>query len=63
MEAEVRNRPSFANIHVQLGAGDAIVAEADAMASMSSSIEMSTRFNGYGLDTVISVHCTNPVNK
>ena len=26
MEAEVRNRPSFANIHVQLGAGDSIVA-------------------------------------
>lgn len=46
MEAEVRNRPSFANIHVQLGAGDSIIAEADAMASMSSSIEMNTRFNG-----------------
>ena len=52
MEAEVRNRPSFANIHVQLGAGDAIVAEADAMASMSSSIEMSTRFNGGPLRAV-----------
>ena len=46
MEAEIRNRPSFANVHVQLGAGDSIVAEADAMASMSSTIEMSTRFNG-----------------
>lgn len=52
MEAEVRNRPSFANIHVQLGAGDSIVAEADAMASMSSSIEMSTRFNGGPLRAV-----------
>ncbi len=46
METEVRNRPSFANIRVQLGAGDSIIAESDAMASMSSSIEMSTRFNG-----------------
>ena len=46
METEVRNRPSFANIRVQLSAGDSIIAESDAMASMSSSIEMSTRFNG-----------------
>lgn len=46
METEIRNRPSFANIHVALGPGDRIVAEADAMASMSSTIEMSTRFNG-----------------
>ena len=46
METEIRNRPSFANIRVALNAGDAIVAEADAMASMSSTIEMSTRWNG-----------------
>jgi len=46
METEVRNRPSFANIRVLLSAGDSIIAESDAMASMSSSIEMSTRFNG-----------------
>lgn len=46
METEIRNRPAFANIRVQLSAGDSIIAESDAMASMSSSIEMSTRFNG-----------------
>lgn len=46
MEAEIRNRPAFANLIVNLQAGEKIVAEADAMASMSSSIEMSTRWNG-----------------
>lgn len=46
MEAETRNRPSFANIKVDLAAGDRIIAEADAMASMSSSITMTTRWNG-----------------
>lgn len=46
MEANVRNRPSFANIHVKLSAGDRIIAEAGAMASMSSDVEMSTRWNG-----------------
>ncbi len=46
MEAEIRNRPSFANILVSLQPGDRIVAEADAMASMSSNVEMTTRFNG-----------------
>lgn len=46
MEAETRNRPSFANIKVDLKAGDRIIAESDAMASMSSSISMTTRWNG-----------------
>lgn len=53
MEAEVRNRPSFANIHVQLNPGDRIIAEADAMASMSSSISMSTKFNGGAVQAVV----------
>jgi uncharacterized protein (TIGR00266 family) len=46
MEAETRNRPSFANIKVDLTAGDRIIAESGAMASMSSSISMTTRWNG-----------------
>ncbi len=52
MQVEVRNKPSFANIHVTLAAGDSIVAEADAMASMSASIDMSTRWNGGFLPAV-----------
>ena len=46
MDAEIRNKPSFANILVKLGRGDSIVAEADAMASMSSTVDIKTKWNG-----------------
>lgn len=46
MESEIRSRPSFANVVVRLREGDSIVAESDAMASMSSSISLRTRWNG-----------------
>ena len=46
MESEIRNRPSFANLLVRMVQGDRIVAESDAMASMSSSITLRTRWNG-----------------
>ncbi len=46
MQIEIRNRPSFANVLVRLAQGDRIVAESDAMASMSSSIRVRTRWNG-----------------
>src|SRR6478609_8648054 len=46
MQIEIRNRPSFANLLVRLARGDRIVAESDAMASMSSSISLQTRWNG-----------------
>jgi uncharacterized protein (TIGR00266 family) len=46
MHAEIRDKPSFANIHCKLKPGDQIVAEADAMASMSSTIDMSTKWSG-----------------
>ena len=46
MDVEIRNRPSFANLLVHLEPGDRIVAEADAMASMTSSVEMTARMQG-----------------
>jgi len=46
MEAEIRNKPSFANVHVKLGPGERITAEADAMASMNSTINMQTKWSG-----------------
>ncbi len=49
METETRSRPSFANLLVRLVQGDRIVAESDAMASMSSSIVVRTRWSGGGL--------------
>ena len=46
METTIRNKPSFANILVKLQPGDQIIAEADAMASMSSTIDMKTKWSG-----------------
>ncbi|MCA9013414.1 MAG: TIGR00266 family protein [Planctomycetaceae bacterium] len=46
MESEIRNRPAFANIRVSMVPGDEIIAEADAMASMSATIRMTTRWSG-----------------
>jgi len=46
MQVEIRNRPSFANLRVQLAKGDQITAESDAMASMSTNVEMAVRLNG-----------------
>jgi uncharacterized protein (TIGR00266 family) len=46
MQIEIRSRPSFANLLVRLTQGERIVAESDAMASMSSSITLRTRWNG-----------------
>jgi uncharacterized protein (TIGR00266 family) len=46
MQIQIRNRPSFANLLVRLARGDRIIAESDAMASMSSSISLQTRWNG-----------------
>ena len=46
MQAEIRDAPSFSNVHVRLEPGEQIIAEADAMSSMSSSIEMSTKWSG-----------------
>jgi len=46
MQIQIRNRPSFANLLVRLARGDRIVTESDAMASMSSSITLKTRWNG-----------------
>ncbi len=46
METEIRNRPSFANVHMKLGSGDMVIAEADAMASMSPTIDIKTKWSG-----------------
>lgn len=46
MLVEIRNRPSFANLQVSLGPGESIIAESDAMASMTANVEMSTMWNG-----------------
>jgi uncharacterized protein (TIGR00266 family) len=46
MEYEIRHRPAFANVLIKLTRGDTIIAESDAMASMSSSITLRSRWSG-----------------
>jgi len=46
MEYEIRNRPAFANLLLRLTRGERVLAESGAMASMSSSIQVRSRFSG-----------------
>lgn len=46
MKVEIKNKPGFANIFVKLQPGEWIIAESDAMASMSSHLKMKVKFNG-----------------
>ncbi len=46
MNVEMKGAPSFAHLHVQLEPGESIIAEADAMSSMSANLDMNTKFNG-----------------
>lgn len=46
MQTEIVNKPSFANIVVRLNAGDKIIAEAGAMTSMSTSVQIDTKWSG-----------------
>jgi len=46
MEYEIRNRPAFANLLLRLAGGERVIAESGAMASMSSSINIRSRFSG-----------------
>ncbi|HEY1171430.1 MAG TPA: TIGR00266 family protein [Verrucomicrobiae bacterium] len=42
----MKGAPSFAHLHVLLEPGESIIAEADAMSSMSANLDMMTKFNG-----------------
>ena len=53
MESETRDRPAFANIHMRLAAGDRLIAESDAMASMTSDIQLRPRWNGGFIQAVL----------
>lgn len=46
MNTTIEGRPAFAHMHVDLEPGESIVAEADAMASMSADLDMDAKFNG-----------------
>lgn len=46
MEVQINARPSFAHIKLRLQPGEKIIAEADAMASMSSGVRLVAKFFG-----------------
>jgi len=46
MNTTIEGRPAFAHMHVDLEPGESIIAEADAMASMSADLDMDAKFNG-----------------
>lgn len=46
MNTTIEGRHAFAHMHVDLDAGESIIAEADAMASMSADLDMTAQFNG-----------------
>lgn len=46
MKSQINGEPSFAHIHIDLEAGESIVAESDAMASMAVDIDIQTKLNG-----------------
>ncbi len=46
MQARIDGAPSFAHIHVDLEHGESLVAESDAMASMTADLDMEAKLNG-----------------
>jgi uncharacterized protein (TIGR00266 family) len=46
MKATIEGRPSFAYLHILINPGESIVAESDAMSSMSADLDMVTKLNG-----------------
>lgn len=53
MDVEIRYKTAFATLFVTLLPGESVVAEAGAMASMASHIEIRTRFNGGFLRAIL----------
>lgn len=46
MHIEIKGKPAFAYLSVELQPGEKIITEADAMATMSSKLDLNAKFNG-----------------
>ena len=72
MKAKINGAPAFAYIDVDLDPGETIIAESDAMASMSSELELVAKLNGgflpavskklLGGESLFVNHFKNPTN-
>jgi uncharacterized protein (TIGR00266 family) len=73
MNVKIEAKPAFAYLDVELAPGETIVAEADAMATMSSELDMTAKFNGglfqgvakkfLGSESLFVNHFTNNTQK
>lgn len=73
MKVEIEAKPVFAYLKVELQPGEKIIAEADAMATMSSELDMDAKFNGgffrgllkktFGGESLFVNHFTNNTNQ
>lgn len=72
MNSEIHGAPSFAYIHIDLQPGETVIAESDAMSSMSADLDMKAKFNGgffkgllrklFGKESLFVNHFTNNTN-
>lgn len=46
MQHEIKNKPDFASLHIQLDSGEAVVTEAGAMMGMSTDLKLETNMKG-----------------
>lgn len=46
MKTEIKGRPAFAYLDVELASGESLIAESDAMSSMDADLDMKTKLNG-----------------
>lgn len=53
MQTKIEGAPAFAYLHVELGPGESIIAESDAMASMDAAIDLKAVFNGGFVSSVL----------
>lgn len=53
MKTEIQGGPAFGHVHVTLDSGETFIAEAGAMASMTTSLDMKAKLNGGFLKAII----------
>jgi uncharacterized protein (TIGR00266 family) len=73
MNVKIEAKPAFAYLDVELAPGETIIAESDAMATMSSDLDMNAKFNGgffqgltkkfLGGESLFVNHFVNTTNK
>lgn len=73
MNVTIEAKPAFAYLNIELAPGEKIIAEADAMATMSADLDMDAKFNGgffrgllkklLGGESLFVNHFTNNTNK